>query len=675
MSQTMRRAANAQDKVGWRHFTEGKISTEIREMQQFYLLTSPTRISIESWMKGLIDQLLQLTHAQWIFRNITKHHHSNGTIKLAEREEVLSEIEKQLDLGIDVLPEESKFLLEIPPQELYSMRTDRQQYWLYAIQAARTASVRALQVSTGDTACWATVVADDKLTGLPTFTPLPPAESIPAPTPVPTVTQAQLLTRSRLDVTPSDIAAAKAAKKQVTAFRKRRRSGPGRSQTAAVPPISSQVFEKDNLSILVDVQPPQHQRKAFRDLLTKKNTRALARSGEDRVVIRGGNNRSDSITHSSFARLNEGMWLSDETINYFGKNIIQPSHTQVHFYSSFFFSKVMNDSSGYDFDSVRRWHNRIDGGLFGLDSLFIPINRDNEHWLLLQIQPRHKTVRLIDSLGVSQRNAAYLPTAIRYLHDVARSLNATELTLTDWQQDWTMEDISANSPRQINGYDCGIFTLVTSALLANKCGLDSSSYTQHQLYALGTRERIAYLLWTHGRVTSNQLTGWLIHPSQPPPANPTLTTPSAPPRTALRRQPSQPPSSDEKSSKRPRCTPDSPSTPPSSAPRAITANMPVASSQLKPPSPRPQYKSGGSQHKSGHKRTTIKSTKKPAKHSYQTRFISTSQSTVPSNKRTAKSSAELFTRTIGVPHEFQPTPRRKRKRESLPPSSRKVGRK
>lgn len=64
-------------------------------------------------MKGLVGQLLQMTHSQWIFRNITKHHHTNRTIKLKEQDDVLREIEKQLDLGIGQLPDESKFLLKI----------------------------------------------------------------------------------------------------------------------------------------------------------------------------------------------------------------------------------------------------------------------------------------------------------------------------------------------------------------------------------------------------------------------------------------------------------------------------------------------------------------------------------------------------------------------------------
>ena len=43
-------------------------------------------LTINTWMKGFIGQLLDLIHSQWIFRNITKHHHTNGIIKLEARE-------------------------------------------------------------------------------------------------------------------------------------------------------------------------------------------------------------------------------------------------------------------------------------------------------------------------------------------------------------------------------------------------------------------------------------------------------------------------------------------------------------------------------------------------------------------------------------------------------------
>ena len=59
---------------------------------------------IDSWLKGFVGRLLEMTHSQWIFRCISKHHHSNGAIALKSREDVLNRIEQQLDKGIEALP-------------------------------------------------------------------------------------------------------------------------------------------------------------------------------------------------------------------------------------------------------------------------------------------------------------------------------------------------------------------------------------------------------------------------------------------------------------------------------------------------------------------------------------------------------------------------------------------
>ena len=69
-------------------------------------------------MKGFVSQLLGITHAQWIFCCITKHHHTNGTNALKSRKEVLTNIELQLDKGLEGLPPEDQWLLEIDSHEL-----------------------------------------------------------------------------------------------------------------------------------------------------------------------------------------------------------------------------------------------------------------------------------------------------------------------------------------------------------------------------------------------------------------------------------------------------------------------------------------------------------------------------------------------------------------------------
>ena len=90
----MRCVGAAKDNIGWRHFTEGKVAKLMRNLQELWLLSEPTCLTINAWMRGLIEKLLALTHSQWIFRNITKHNHTNGTIKLEAKQNVMGEIER-----------------------------------------------------------------------------------------------------------------------------------------------------------------------------------------------------------------------------------------------------------------------------------------------------------------------------------------------------------------------------------------------------------------------------------------------------------------------------------------------------------------------------------------------------------------------------------------------------
>ena len=89
MSPMMRCVGVAQDNIRWRDFIEGKITESMRNLQELWLLSEPACLTIDAWMRGLIEKLLTLTHSQWIFRNITKHHHTNRTIKLEAKQDVM----------------------------------------------------------------------------------------------------------------------------------------------------------------------------------------------------------------------------------------------------------------------------------------------------------------------------------------------------------------------------------------------------------------------------------------------------------------------------------------------------------------------------------------------------------------------------------------------------------
>ena len=73
LSQRMAQMAESQDLIPWVNFMEGKVSKEWLLLQRDSLACSPSRLSLAEWSKRLISQILQITHAQWIYRNASLH--------------------------------------------------------------------------------------------------------------------------------------------------------------------------------------------------------------------------------------------------------------------------------------------------------------------------------------------------------------------------------------------------------------------------------------------------------------------------------------------------------------------------------------------------------------------------------------------------------------------------
>ena len=139
------RLAQSQDLIGWDHMMEGKVTLLLKEYQHAHLLTSRSMLTAADWMKQFLTQLLHVTHGQWIYRNVSRHHLQHGLLKDLERTTLLREIDKYLSLSPDDVPEESKFLLEIDFHQLRTATTEKQSYWVHAMRAAIRAGQRVPQ--------------------------------------------------------------------------------------------------------------------------------------------------------------------------------------------------------------------------------------------------------------------------------------------------------------------------------------------------------------------------------------------------------------------------------------------------------------------------------------------------------------------------------------------------
>ena len=138
----------SQDLIGYRRFMEGMISKECRAIQQQYSTICGAKYSVDKWARGLVTRLLEVTHGQWLYRNIQVHDSVTGTIATKKKEEIQREIERQQEQGDTGLLVEDRYLMEVNLEDLETSSGERQAYWLLAIKAAREAASIRRQGST-----------------------------------------------------------------------------------------------------------------------------------------------------------------------------------------------------------------------------------------------------------------------------------------------------------------------------------------------------------------------------------------------------------------------------------------------------------------------------------------------------------------------------------------------
>jgi hypothetical protein len=134
-----REMARSMDRVGWRRFMEGMISKEVVAIQRKAPADGGGMLSLEKWGVGLVTKLLEVTHGQWLYRNVHVHDMSTGDLVTRRKEELRRHLEEQIALGDQGLAEEDHYFLEINLDELDTTSGEEQTYWLLALRAARAA--------------------------------------------------------------------------------------------------------------------------------------------------------------------------------------------------------------------------------------------------------------------------------------------------------------------------------------------------------------------------------------------------------------------------------------------------------------------------------------------------------------------------------------------------------
>ncbi len=107
MSPRMTALAQSQDKIGYRNFMEGHISTHFYKIQNFHLAMTSSFLNGAHWAKQFISKILHITHSQWIFRNFSLHDKRNCYLHNKKAEEIALELESLAGLAPEDVPANS----------------------------------------------------------------------------------------------------------------------------------------------------------------------------------------------------------------------------------------------------------------------------------------------------------------------------------------------------------------------------------------------------------------------------------------------------------------------------------------------------------------------------------------------------------------------------------------
>ena len=203
-------------------------------------------------------------------------------------------------------------------------------------------------------------------------------------------------------------------------------------------------------------------------------------------------------------------WIHDSIIDFFGHAILKSllPDSKLWYFNSHFMDILLRAQSGttsHNYEDVIHFATDLanseggNDGLFSLDHLFVPINFENNHWLFLHVQPKKRIVKLYDSQGTKPanraRNRVYLRAMKQYLYLLTvNGEGEGEDAMNEWAAEWAFSDASTRSPVQTNGYDCGVFTIVSMYLLSQGHVLTPGSYSQATVASARIRMNIASMM-------------------------------------------------------------------------------------------------------------------------------------------------------------------------------------
>jgi hypothetical protein len=125
------------DCLGWTNFLEGRISVMWVKLRREDIRVRKLQQNEDSWARGLMRRLLQMTHQLWSYQNATVHLKIDGCTRI-EHNCLLEEIDQCLDSDPEVLLQEHRQLMFADFEKLARGTTYDKRLWVAEFHLARS---------------------------------------------------------------------------------------------------------------------------------------------------------------------------------------------------------------------------------------------------------------------------------------------------------------------------------------------------------------------------------------------------------------------------------------------------------------------------------------------------------------------------------------------------------
>ncbi|KAI6196738.1 ULP-PROTEASE domain-containing protein [Aphelenchoides besseyi] len=185
------------------------------------------------------------------------------------------------------------------------------------------------------------------------------------------------------------------------------------------------------------------------------------------------------ITRKDLQTLRPTSWLNDEVINFYFSLIVERSKTieklpTVYAFSTYFFTALTKPHSK---SRIHRWTKDVN--LFEYDLVFVPLHL-GAHWCLAMVDNKTRQLRFFNSMN--RNGQEYLELIHDFLQKESTAKYESKYTVDDYE----LIELEP-CPKQMNGFDCGVFTCRFAEYLSRR-----APFNFHQRHMSYYRKRMVF---------------------------------------------------------------------------------------------------------------------------------------------------------------------------------------